>query len=51
MYFYLPHINDPMYIQQVRAVILPAIENVVGICKQVTILILLLSYFQIGNPS
>jgi hypothetical protein len=32
--------SDPMYIQQLREVILPPIQNVVQTCKQITILIL-----------
>jgi hypothetical protein len=40
MNFYLPNDIDPMSIQYPRKVILPHIQNVVAIYKQITILIL-----------
>jgi hypothetical protein len=38
VYFSLLNVTDPMYIQQPREVILPHIQNVVGICKQITMI-------------
>lgn len=40
MYFYQPNITDPMNTQYLREVILQLIQNVVGIWKQINILIL-----------
>jgi hypothetical protein len=39
MYFYLPNITDIMHIQKLKKVVLPPIQNIVRICKQITILI------------
>jgi hypothetical protein len=40
MYFYLPNITDPMYIQYLKNLILAPAENGVKFCKQITIIIL-----------
>jgi hypothetical protein len=42
MYVKLPNIMNYAYIHQLTGVILPPIQNVVGICKQITALILYL---------
>jgi len=39
MHFCMPNIINAMYTQQVREVILPSVQNILGICKQITILI------------
>jgi hypothetical protein len=39
MYFFLPNITDPICIKYLREVVLPRIQNVVGILKQITILL------------
>jgi hypothetical protein len=36
MYFYLPNIADPIYMQEVKEVIFAPLQNM-GICKQITI--------------
>jgi hypothetical protein len=40
MYSYLPNIIDTMHIKLLRKAVLSPIQNIVGICKQITILIL-----------
>jgi hypothetical protein len=39
MYFHLADITNPMYIQYLREVILSLTQNIVGICKHITVLI------------
>ena len=39
-YFCLPNVINPMYIQQLREMIPPPTQNTVGVCNQVTLLIL-----------
>ena len=40
MYFCLPNIVNPMYIQQLREMVPPSSQNTVGACNQITLLIL-----------
>jgi len=40
MYFCLPNITNPLYIQQLRETVPPPSQNTVGICNQITLLIL-----------
>jgi len=40
MYFCLPNIINPMYIQQLTEMIPPPSQNTVGVCNQITLLIL-----------
>jgi hypothetical protein len=40
MQFYLPNTTDPTYIKSLRKLILPFIQNYMGTCKQITILVL-----------
>jgi hypothetical protein len=39
MHFHLPNLTNPTYIKQLREVIFPSIQNAVGICMQIIILI------------
>jgi hypothetical protein len=36
-HFLLPNYTNPIYIRQVAQVVLPPIQNFVGICKQITV--------------
>jgi len=38
VYFCLPNIINPMYIQYLRKMFLPGKQNIVGVCNQVTLL-------------
>ena len=40
LYFYLPNIIYPMYIEQLREMDPPPSQNSVAVCKQITLLIL-----------
>jgi hypothetical protein len=40
LYFCLPNIINPMYIQQLREMAPPPCKNTVGVCNQITLLIL-----------
>ena len=40
MYFYLPKIMSPMYIQQLTEMVPPHSQNTVGVCNQITLFIL-----------
>jgi len=39
MYFSLPNIINPIYIEQLREMIPPPIQNIVKVCNQITLLI------------
>jgi hypothetical protein len=45
MYFHMLNITNPMYIQYLGEVILPAIHNVAGIRKHITIFI----FYQVSS--
>jgi len=40
LYVFLPNIINPMYIQNLREMVLSSSQNTVAICKQITLLIL-----------
>jgi hypothetical protein len=39
LYVFQSNTVNPMYIQQLKKVLLPPVQNIVGLCKQITILI------------
>jgi hypothetical protein len=48
--FWLPNVNDITYIQQQIEVPLPPIQDMVGICKRITILIIRQVAFRLEAP-
>jgi len=40
VYFFLPNILSPMYIQQLGEIVLPPRHNTVGVCNQISFLVL-----------